>query len=259
MSNSGQDLIQLIDPKALPVHVAVIMDGNGRWAKGHSLPRVAGHHAGIESVRDVLEASAELGIGALTLYAFSTENWKRPKREVETLMRLLHEYLDKELDNIDRNNIRFNTLGDTDELGPAIQQELKNAVDRTRSNTGLRFNVALNYSGRAEIIHAVNTILAQAKQDPALLDGIKEEDLARRLYTAGLPDPDLLIRTSGELRISNFLLWQIAYSEIWITDTLWPDFRRQHLYEAVIAFQKRERRYGGLAERAGGVGIPISR
>ncbi len=259
MSNPGQDLIQLIDPKALPVHIAIIMDGNGRWAKGRSLPRVAGHHAGIESVRDVLEASAELGIGALTLYAFSTENWKRPKREVETLMRLLREYLDKELDNIDRNNIRFNTLGDTDELGPAIQRELDNAVDRTRSNTGLRFNVALNYSGRAEIIRAVNTILAQAKQNPALLDGIKEEDLVRRLYTADLPDPDLLIRTSGELRISNFLLWQIAYSEIWITDTLWPDFRRQHLYEAVIAFQKRERRYGGLAERAGGVGIPISR
>ncbi len=174
-------------------------------------------------------------------------------------MRLLREYLDKELDNIDRNNIRFNTLGDTLGLDPTIQRELETAIDRTRSNTGLRFNVALNYSGRAELIHAVNSILAEAKQNPDLLDGIKEEDLVRKLYTADLPDPDLLIRTSGELRISNFLLWQIAYSEIWVTDTLWPDFRRQHLYEAVIAFQKRERRYGGLAARAGGVGIPISR
>ena len=259
MSEVGQNLIHMIDPKALPVHIAVIMDGNGRWAKQRSLPRVAGHHAGIESVRDVLEASAELGIGALTLYAFSTENWKRPRREVETLMRLLREYLDQELDNIDRNNIRFDTLGDTAGLGPAIQQELDTAIGRTRSNTGLRFNVALNYSGRAELIHAFNTILAEARQNPALLDGIKEEDLVRRLYTADLPDPDLLIRTSGEMRISNFLLWQIAYSEIWVTDTLWPDFRRQHLYEAVIAFQKRERRYGGLAADAGPVGVPASR
>ncbi len=259
MSDAGQDLIHLIDPKALPVHIAVIMDGNGRWANQQSLPRVAGHQAGIASVRDVLEASAELGIGALTLYAFSTENWKRPKREVETLMLLLREYLDKELDNIDRNNIRFDTLGDTDPLGPSIQRELESAINRTRTNTGLRFNVALNYSGRAEIIRAVNSILSEAKQHPALLDGITEEALVRRLYTADLPDPDLLIRTSGELRISNFLLWQIAYSEIWVTDTLWPDFRRQHLYEAVIAFQKRERRYGGLAGRADGVRVPMTR
>jgi len=259
MSDVGQDLRHLIDTKTLPVHIAVIMDGNGRWAKERSLPRMAGHHAGIESVRDILEASAELGIGALTLYAFSTENWKRPKREVETLMRLLREYLDKELDNIDRNNIRFNTLGETLGLGQKIQQELETAIDRTRSNTGLQFNVALNYSGRAELVHAVNSILAEAKKNPDLLDGIKEEDLGRKLYTANIPDPDLLIRTSGELRISNFLLWQIAYSEIWVTDTLWPDFRRQHLYEAVVAFQKRERRYGGLAARTDSAGIPISR
>ena len=259
MSTVEQDLTRLIDPKALPIHIAIIMDGNGRWANQRHLPRVAGHHAGIESVRDVLEASAELGIGALTIYAFSTENWKRPRREVDTLMRLLREYLDKELDNINRNNIRFNTLGDTVGLGPTIQRELEAAIERTRSNTGLRFNVALNYSGRAEIVHAVNLILADVKQDPALLDGIQEEDLVRKLYTADLPDPDLLIRTSGELRISNFLLWQIAYSEIWITDTLWPDFRRRHLYEAIIAFQKRERRFGGLAARADDVQIPISR
>ena len=259
MSNVGQDLTRLIDPKALPVHIAIIMDGNGRWARLRSLPRVAGHHAGIESVRDVLEASAELGIGALTLYAFSTENWKRPRREVETLMGLMREYLGKELDNIDRNNIRFNTLGDTAQLGPTIKRELEVAIDRTRSNTGLRFSVALNYSGRAEIIHAINSILSEAKQNPNLLEGIKEEELVRRLYTVDLPDPDLLIRTSGELRISNFLLWQIAYSEIWVTDTLWPDFRRQHLYESVIAFQKRERRYGGLAARTDDIRIPISR
>ncbi len=259
MSNAGQDMASLIDPKALPVHIAIIMDGNGRWARGRRLPRVAGHRAGIESVRDVLEASAELGIEALTLYAFSTENWKRPRREVETLMRLLREYLDKELDSLDRNNIRFETLGDTAELGLSIHQELESAIERTRSNTGLCFNVALNYSGRAELINAVNKILAEARTNPRLLDGITEEEFVQRLYTAKLPDPDLLIRTSGELRISNFLLWQIAYSEIWVTDTLWPDFRRQHLYEAIIAFQKRERRYGGLATRSGSVHARMSR
>ena len=247
MSSAEQDLVALIEPTTLPAHIAIIMDGNGRWARKRSLPRVAGHRAGIESVRKVLEASAELGVQALTLYAFSTENWKRPAKEVQTLMGLLREYLDKEIDNIDRNNIRFGTLGDTAELGPTIQEELNKAIERTRLNTGLKFNVALNYSGRKELLHAMNEILREAKQNPSLLEGVGEEELVRHLYTRDLPDPDLLIRTSGELRISNFLLWQIAYSEIWVTDTLWPDFRKQHLYEGIIAFQKRERRYGGLA------------
>ena len=249
MSSAEQELVALIDPTALPTHIAIIMDGNGRWARKRSLPRVAGHRAGIQSVREVLEASAELGVQALTLYAFSTENWKRPAKEVQTLMGLLREYLSKEIDNIDRNNIRFGTLGDTAELGPTIQEELNKAIERTWRNTGLQFSVALNYSGRREILHAINEILREAKQTPRLLEGIGEEELVRHLYTRDLPDPDLLIRTSGELRISNFLLWQIAYSEMWVTDTLWPDFRKQHLYEGIVAFQKRERRYGGLVSR----------
>lgn len=247
MSSAEEDLVKQIDLNALPAHVAVIMDGNGRWARKRKLPRVAGHRAGIQSVREILETSAQLGVGALTLYAFSTENWKRPAAEVQTLMELLREYLHKEIDNLDRNNIRFGTLGDTEELNPVVQRELERAIRRTQSNGGLRFNVALNYSGRNELRHAMNAILAEAREDPRLLDGVTEEDISRHLYTADLPDPDLLIRTSGELRVSNFLLWQIAYSEIWVTDTLWPDFRKQHLYEAIIAFQKRERRYGGLA------------
>ena len=241
-----QDLVDLIDPKSLPAHIAIIMDGNGRWARKRSLPRVAGHRAGIRSVREVVEGSAELGVEVLTLYAFSTENWKRPRSEIQTLMELLKEYLARELDSIHKNNIRFGTLGDTSQLNPLVQGELEKAIRRTSANTGLRFNVALNYSGRSELIHAFNQILREANEDPKVLDGITEEDLRRHLYTRGMPDPDLLIRTSGELRISNFLLWQIAYSEIWVTETLWPDFRKEHLYEAIVAFQKRERRYGGL-------------
>jgi undecaprenyl diphosphate synthase len=247
MSTVEQDLAALIDPKGLPAHIAIIMDGNGRWARKRNRPRVAGHRAGIQSVREVLETTSELGVKVLTLYAFSTENWKRPKAEVRTLMELLREYLRKELDNLDRNNIRFGTLGEISVLGATVEQELARAIERTQGNTGLRFNVALNYSGRDELRRAMNVILAEARQNPRLLDGITEEDIASHLYTADLPDPDLLIRTSGELRVSNFLLWQIAYSEIWVTDTLWPDFRKRHLYEAIVAFQKRERRYGGLA------------
>ena len=247
MSSVEEELNGLIDTKSLPSHIAVIMDGNGRWASRRSLPRVAGHRAGIRSVREIIQASAELGVGVLTLYAFSKENWKRPRAEVRTLMELLKEYLGKELNAIHKNNIRFGTIGDTGQLDTSIRTELDNAIEKTRSNTGLRFNVALNYSGRTELLHATNEILKEARDNPRLLDGVTEADIARHLYTADLPDPDLLIRTSGELRISNFLLWQIAYSEIWVTDTLWPDFRKRHLYEAIIAFQKRERRYGGLA------------
>ena len=246
MSSAEQELNSLIDAKSLPAHIAVIMDGNGRWARKRNLPRVAGHRAGIQAVREIVEASAELGVQVLTLYAFSTENWKRPRREIQTLMELLREYLGKELDHIHRNNIRFDTIGDTPQLGAAVQRELDRAIEQTQSNSGLRFNVALNYSGRNELVHAVNEILQEAKENPRLLEGVTEEDFSKHLYTGDLPDPDLLIRTSGELRVSNFLLWQIAYSEIWVSDTLWPDFRKRHLYEAIIAFQKRERRYGGL-------------
>lgn len=246
MPKKVPELYEQIDRKALPAHIAIIMDGNGRWARKRGLPRVAGHRAGISAVREVVEGSAELGIPVLTLYAFSVENWKRPRTEVSTLMQLLKEYLAKELDNIHKNNIRFRTIGRTDELDASVRAELEKGIARTRGNTGMVFNVALNYSGRAEIVDAVNRILRNGGKEAAANGGITEREFAEHLYTAGQPDPDLLIRTSGELRVSNFLLWQIAYAEIWVTDTLWPDFRKRHLYEAIVAFQKRERRYGGL-------------
>src|SRR2546426_5698286 len=246
MATNASDLLPQIDRSALPAHVAIIMGGNGRWARKRGLPRVAGHRAGISSVREVVEGSAELGIPVLTLYAFSIENWKRPRTEVSTLMQLLKEYLKKELENIHKNNIRFRTIGRTDELDASVKAELDKATSKTSSNTGMIFNVALNYGGRAEIIDAVNRLLSNGGRAAAENGGITERDFAQYLYTAGQPDPDLLIRTSGELRISNFLLWQIAYAEIWVTDTLWPDFEKRHLYEAIIAYQKRERRYGGL-------------
>jgi undecaprenyl diphosphate synthase len=246
MPKRTSELLDQIDRTALPAHIAIIMDGNGRWARKRGLPRVAGHRAGIQAVREVVEGSAELGIPVLTLYAFSVENWKRPAAEVSMLMQLLKEYLNKELENIHKNNIRFRTIGRTEELNPSVRAELDKGIERTRNNTGMRFNVALNYGGRAEIVDAVNRLLRNGGRELAAKGGISEKDFAQYLYTAGQPDPDLLIRTSGELRISNFLLWQIAYAEIWVTDTLWPDFDKQHLYEAIIAFQKRERRYGGL-------------
>jgi undecaprenyl diphosphate synthase len=227
---------------ALPAHIAIIMDGNGRWAAQRHLPRVEGHRAGIESVRDVVETSARLGIKVLTLYAFSVENWKRPVTEVNMLMALLKRYLRLELDSINRNNIRFTVIGRTDELSSDVLEELAAGQGATARNTGMLFNIALNYGGRAEIVDAARRAIA-AGVPPLELD---ERKFAEFLYTAGQPDPDLLIRTSGEMRVSNFLLWQIAYSEIWVTDTLWPDFRRRNLLEAVVAYQKRDRRYGGL-------------
>jgi undecaprenyl diphosphate synthase len=245
MPVESKALLELIDRKALPRHIAIIMDGNGRWARKRGLPRVAGHRSGIQAVRAVVEGSAQLGIPVLTLYAFSVENWKRPRAEVNTLMHLLKEYLNKELETLNKNNIRFRTLGRTDQLEISVQRELEKGIQKTQANSGMIFNVALNYGGRAEIIDAVNRILMNGAKDKA--EGVTEEEFSRYLYTSGLPDPDLLIRTSGEMRVSNFLLWQIAYAEIWVTDTLWPDFGKTHLYEAIIAFQKRERRYGGIA------------
>jgi undecaprenyl diphosphate synthase len=246
MPKKATELLEQIDRASLPAHIAIIMDGNGRWARKRGLPRVAGHRAGIHAVREVVEGSAELGIPVLTLYAFSVENWKRPRSEVSTLMQLLKEFLNKELESIHKNNIRFRTIGRTEELDPTVRAELDKGIARTRNNTGMNFNVALNYGGRAEIVDAVNRLLRNGGKELAAEGGISEKDFAKYLYTAGQPDPDLLIRTSGELRISNFLLWQIAYAEIWVTETLWPDFDKRHLYEAIIAFQKRERRYGGL-------------
>ncbi len=242
-------LAESIDPRRLPAHIAVIMDGNGRWAKRRSLPRAAGHRAGVEAVRTTVDACARLGVGALTLYAFSTENWKRPRAEVDMLWRLLRIYLRKELPDIVRNNIQFTCMGRIEALPAQVRAELESAVESTSKNRGMRLNVAINYSGRAEIVDAVNAIIEDARLQGRLADlRIDEEALAARLYTAGLSDPDLLIRTSGEMRISNFLLWQIAYSEIYITGTLWPDFRRTDLFQAILDYQKRDRRFGGLGE-----------
>jgi undecaprenyl diphosphate synthase len=238
-----ETLAREVNFERLPAHIAVIMDGNGRWAAQRHLPRVEGHRAGIDAVRETVETAARLGIRVLTLYAFSVENWKRPPTEVSTLMLLLKRYLRSELNTLLRNDIRFRVIGRTEDLAPDVQDELQQAIDRTASNGGMLFNIALNYGGRAEIVDAARRVIAA---------GIRPEDLDERrfasfLYTAGQPDPDLLIRTSGEMRVSNYLLWQIAYAEIYVTDTLWPDFRRRHLLEAVLAYQKRERRYGGIS------------
>jgi len=236
-------LARQIQPDRLPQHVAIIMDGNGRWAEQRHLPRVEGHRAGIQSVREVVETSARLGLEVLTLYAFSIENWKRPAAEVSVLMTLLRRYLRSELDTLIEHGIRFRVIGRADGLPTEVLEELREAEARTAVHRGLQFNIALNYGGRAEIVDAVKAVLA-ARVDPATLD---EDRFSQWLYTAGQPDPDLLIRTSGEPRISNFLLWQIAYAEIYVTGTLWPDFRRRHLLDAILAYQKRDRRYGGIA------------
>jgi undecaprenyl diphosphate synthase len=237
-----------IDPHRLPAHIAIIMDGNGRWAKRRSLPRAAGHKAGVEAVRVTVETCTRLGIQALTLYAFSVENWKRPRAEVDTLWRLMRVYLRRELPEILSNGIRFTCMGRLDGLPPQVREELQNAIDATARNSGMRLNLAINYSGRAELVDAINVIVENARLEGRLRDlRIDEEAIASRLYTADLPDPDLLIRTSGEMRISNFLLWQIAYAELYVTDTLWPDFRRTDLLHAILDFQKRDRRFGGLS------------
>jgi len=237
-----ETLARQVNFDQLPAHIAIIMDGNGRWAAQRHLPRVEGHRAGIESVRDVVETSARLGIDVLTLYAFSIENWKRPRAEVATLMMLLKRYIRLELSTLLKNNIRFQVVGRSDELSPDVQDELAAGIRQTANNSGMLFNIALNYGGRAEIVDAARRAIAAGLRP----DDLDERRFSEFLYTAGQPDPDLLIRTSGEMRISNFLLWQIAYSEIWVTETLWPDFRRRDLLQAVVAYQKRDRRYGGI-------------
>jgi undecaprenyl diphosphate synthase len=240
------EILRAIDFARLPRHVAVIMDGNGRWAKQRSKTRVEGHRAGVGAVRETVETSARLGLEVLTLYAFSIENWKRPQSEVSTLMGLLKHYLRSEMDTLLKNDIRFRVVGRAQDLAPDIRAELERAVGRTQTNGGLQFNIALNYGGRAEIVDAARRLFTDLLRDGRDPETIDEAAFAERLYTAGQPDPDLLIRTSGELRISNFLLWQIAYSEIWVSDVLWPDFRRRHLLQAIVDYQKRERRYGGI-------------
>jgi undecaprenyl diphosphate synthase len=237
-----ETLARQVNFEQLPAHVAIIMDGNGRWAARRHLPRVEGHRAGIDSVRNVVETSARLGLEVLTLYAFSVDNWKRPRAEVGTLMLLLKRYIRSEIGTLNRNNIRFRVIGRPEDLSPDVQDELERGISRTAANTGMLFNIALNYGGRTEIVDAARRALA-AGISP---DDLDERTFASFLYTAGQPDPDLLIRTSGEMRVSNFLLWQIAYSEIWVTETLWPDFRCRDFLNAVVAYQKRDRRYGGI-------------
>ncbi len=232
----------------IPQHVAIIMDGNGRWAKKRGLPRVAGHRAGMKRVKEITKACDELGIGYLTLYAFSTENWKRPQEEVNFLMRLPEEFLRRELGELVKKNVRLQLLGDERALPEHTRRAIQEGIDATRENTGLVLSFALNYGGRAELLQAVFQMMQEVKAGTFEASTLTEEDIRCRLYTALLPDPDLLIRTSGELRISNFLLWQIAYTELYFTEVCWPDFTKEHLLEAIASYQSRIRRYGMVKE-----------
>ena len=240
---------QQIDVNNLPRHIAVIMDGNGRWAKNQGAARVFGHKNAVKAVRDTVESCAELGIGYLTLYAFSTENWSRPKDEINALMQLLVSTIRGETQTLIKNNIRLKCIGNIENLPKVCQRELREAIDITSQNTGLTVVLALSYSGRWEILEATRHIAADVEKGKLQVSEITDETFAHYLNTKDIPDPELLIRTSGEMRISNFLLWQIAYSELYMPDVLWPDFRREHLYEAILAYQKRERRFGRISEQ----------
>jgi len=240
------ELLGKLDLKRLPQHLAVIMDGNGRWAERRHLPRVAGHRAGVKAAREIIESCARLKLPYLTLYAFSLENWRRPQAEVDFLMRLLREYLKRELPAIHKNNIRLLIIGRSEQLPEGVRKDIEHGMQMTARNTGMKLVVALNYGGRAELVDAFNAMLEQIRSNGLSAFQADEQTISGHLYTAGLPDPDLLIRTSGEMRVSNFLLWQIAYAEIYVTETLWPDFSRARLLDALVDYQKRERRYGGL-------------
>ncbi len=240
------ELLAAIDTTRLPEHIAIIMDGNGRWAKQRGKPRIFGHKAGSESVRAILDTCARLNVKAVTLYAFSTENWKRPEDEVKGLMQMLKMYLRNELKTVHRNNIRFQAIGDLKGLSEDLQQEIATAEAKTRDNTGTFLSIALNYGGRAEIVEAAKRAMKDLLQNGGSIEDLSETAMAKNLYTANTPEVDLLIRTSGEFRISNFLLWQLAYSEIYVTKTLFPDFRRAEVFKAILDFQKRERRFGGI-------------
>jgi undecaprenyl diphosphate synthase len=243
-----REILERIDPDRMPRHVAIIMDGNGRWAKARSLPRVEGHRAGIRSVRETVETAARLGFEVITLYAFSTENWKRPRHEVLTLMGLLKEYINRELETLRANNLRFRPIGRIDQLDPSVQKALQSAIDGTADCTGTLVQIALNYSGRQELSDMIRAGVTEAVTGTLTPENVDEAWIEAHLTTAGCPDPDLLIRTSGEQRISNFLLWQVAYAEIYFCPVLWPDFTKADLLSAVLEFefQQRERRFGGL-------------
>lgn len=238
-----------INSDNLPKHVAVIMDGNGRWAKQKGAARIFGHKNAIKAVREVTEGCAELGVECLTLYAFSTENWARPKAEVSGLMSLLVATIKDELPTLQKNNISLHSIGDRSELPKETRSKLERAIDSTASNTGLKLILALNYSGKWDIANAMKSIAQEVKSGELNPEGINQEIIANHLSTANFPDPELLIRTSGEMRISNFLLWQMAYTEMFFTPVLWPDFRREHLHEAILAYQRRERRFGKISEQ----------
>ncbi|WP_395043952.1 isoprenyl transferase [Flavobacterium sp.] len=242
-------LLDSIDKNNLPKHLAIIMDGNGRWAKQKGLLRALGHENGTKSVRNTVETCAKLGIENLTLYAFSTENWNRPKLEVDTLMKLLVHSLKNELKTLQENNIRLNSIGSLDKLPTSILKELKEVIEKTKTNTRMTLTIALSYGSREELINVVKNISEKVKNNIISVDTIDESIINQHLYTHNLPDVDLLIRTSGEHRISNFLLWQICYAELYFTDVLWPDFKEKDLYEAIISYQKRERRFGKTSEQ----------
>ncbi len=241
---TSEQIEQIKRSGSLPKHIAVIMDGNGRWAERRGLPRIQGHRAGRKAVREVVEGCVELGIQVLTLYTFSVENWSRPRREVSALMRFLERTLAEERDELKKNKVSLGVIGRVEDLPESVRRALNETIDFLKGGDALLLNLALSYGGRVEIVDAVRRISSQAFRRRVRPEEVDEGLVERYLYTAGLPDPDLLIRTSGELRISNFLLWQLAYAEIWVTETLWPDFRKKHLFEAVRDFQARERRFG---------------
>lgn len=236
----------MLDRDNIPKHIAIIMDGNGRWAKEKKLPRTMGHKAGVETIRKIVKESKDLGVEYLTLYAFSTENWKRPKDEVSALMKLLVEYLRNELEELNKNEVSIRISGDITKLPKDAEREIKQAIDITRDNKGIVLNIAFNYGGRDEILRAVKNISTDVKSNKIDINDIDEKIFNSYLYTANIPDPDLIIRPSGEMRISNFLLWQCAYSEFWFSNVFWPDFDEKHLHKAIIDFQQRNRRYGGV-------------
>lgn len=238
--------LEKIDSNRLPEHIAIIMDGNGRWAKNRLLPRNAGHKEGMERVIEIVESCQQIGIKYLTLFAFSTENWKRPKIEIDGLMKILIIYIQRELNKLYKNNVRLNILGDITKLNNLPQKEVIRAIEKTKNNDGMILNIALNYGGRDEIIYGVKKILKDIKMGKIDIDQIDNNNFSDYLYTKNQPDPDLLIRPSGELRISNFLLYQIAYTEFWFSDVLWPDFKEEQLYKAIIDYQSRDRRFGGV-------------
>jgi undecaprenyl diphosphate synthase len=241
-----EKLLNIIDQNKLPRHIAIIMDGNGRWAQKRGLPRKFGHRAGVESLRDIVKICSELNIQVLTVYAFSTENWKRPREEIDVLMDLLVEYTVKEIGDLCQNGVRVNPIGRLQELPLSAREALNVAVERTRDNNGLILNLALNYGGRSEIVDAINVIASKIEKRGLKAVRVDEKVVSEHLYTAGQPDPDLLIRPSGDFRISNFLIWQLAYTEFWLTPVMWPEFRRVHLLRALVDFQRRERRFGAL-------------